>query len=134
MAKDNPANKPDAATATVPCRVAAIVVPAQPTTYSASPGTIQFRIQPGTGTIAFDVLNCAVRESNGTVVPINPNATPATLSFPVAKGKSYTFSAAYIVNSNATATLVEDCKGQTFIDDLNALQAAGGRTYPIVVA
>jgi hypothetical protein len=86
------------------------------------------------GTIAFDVLNCAVRDGAGMVVPIDPNATPATLSFPVAKGKSYTFSAAYIVNSNAKATLVEDCKDQTFIDDLNALQAAGGRSYPIVVA
>jgi hypothetical protein len=116
------------------CLVTAVVVAGQPNTYDAKPGTIRLKILPGTGTFTFDVLNCAVRDDANAVVPIDSNATPTTLSFPVATGKSYEFSAAYIFNSNATATLIEDCPSQTPLDSLNALQAAAGRSYPITVS
>jgi hypothetical protein len=131
-----PAGSPPASTpvATSPCLVTPVVVAGQPNTYKAAPGTIRLKILPGSGTFTFDVLNCAVRDSANAVVPIDSNATPTTLSFAVAAGNSYVFSAAYFFNSNATATLIEDCTGQTPLDSLNALQAAAGRSYPIAVS
>lgn len=130
-----PAGAPPAAAqaAANPCLVTPVVVPGQPNKYNAAPGTIKLKILPVAGTFTFDLLNCSVKDSANAIVPIDSNATPTALSFPVAKGKSYTFSAAYFFNSNATATLIEDCTGQTPLDSLNALQAAAGRSYPITV-
>jgi hypothetical protein len=104
------------------------------TSYEALPGTIRLRILSGAGIFQFDPLNCSVKDGANKVVPLDSNTTPMTLSFPVSAGNSYTLTAAFIANTNATATLVEDCKNQTVIDGgLNATQALGGRDYTFTV-
>jgi hypothetical protein len=108
------------------------VVPGQPNTYKATPGTIKLKIIPGVGIIQFDVLNCSVADDAGTAVAFTASS-PTALSFPVVAGKTYTLQAAYVVNQNATANLVEDCAGQTHIADLFAISAIAGASYPFTV-
>lgn len=115
-----------------PCIVTRVVVPGQPNTYKATPGTIKLKIIPGVGIIQFDVLNCSVTDDAGTAVAFTASS-PTALSFPVVAGKTYTLQAAYVVNQNATANLVEDCTGQTHIADLFAIQAIAGASYAFTV-
>jgi hypothetical protein len=115
-----------------PCIVTRVVVPGQPNTYRATPGTIKLKIIPGVGIIQFDVLNCSVADDAGTAVNFTASS-PTALSFPVMAGKTYTLQAAYVVSQNATANLVEDCAGQTHVADLFAISAIAGASYPFTV-
>ena len=130
----NPASNPIPAAqpAASPCIVTRVVVPGQPNTYKATPGTIKLKIVPGVGIIQFDVLNCSVADDAGAVVAFTASS-PTALSFLVVAGKTYTLEAAYVVNQNATANLVEDCAGQTHIADLFAIQAIAGASYAFTV-
>jgi hypothetical protein len=123
---------PAAQPAASPCIITRVVVPGQPNTYKATPGTIKLKIMPAVGIIQFDVLNCSVADDAGTAVAFTASS-PTALSFPVAPGKTYTLEAAYVVNQNATAKLVEDCVGQTHIADLFAISAIAGASYPFIV-
>jgi hypothetical protein len=123
---------PAAQPAATPCLVTRVVVPGQPNTYKATPGIIKLKITPAVGIIQFDVLNCSVVDDAETAVAFTASS-PTALSFPVAAGKTYTLQAAYVVNQNATANLVEDCAGQTHIADLFAISAIAGASYPFIV-
>lgn len=102
--------------------------------FQATAGAIRLRILQGAGIFQFDPLNCSVKDLANKVVPLDSTTTSLALSFPVSAGNTYTLTAAFIANTNATATLVEDCINQTVIDsDLNATQALGGRDYTFTV-
>jgi hypothetical protein len=116
-----------------PCLVARVVIAGQPNTYKTTAGTIKLKIVPGIGIIQFDVLNCSVTDDAETAVVFTASS-PTALSFAVGAGKTYTLQAAYVVNQNATANLVEDCTGQTHIADLFAIQAIVGASYTFTVS
>jgi hypothetical protein len=116
-----------------PCLVTRVVIAGQPNAYKASAGTIKLKIVPSVGIIQFDVLNCSVNDdANNAVAFIT--SSPTALSFAVVAGKAYTLQAAYTVNKDAVANLVEDCPGQTHIADLFAIQAMAGASYPFTVS
>jgi hypothetical protein len=117
-----------------PCRLKTVEEVGQPVWYRATAGTIKLKIVAGSGTLQFDIANCAVTDSSGNQVNFNPTPTSTEVSFDVASGKRYIFSAAFIFTQRATATLVEDCTNQPSIDKLRAILVQAGRDYRINVA